>query len=218
MYRGDFAAWPTASTRLRAALGRPARSTARATPRPRPLTTDTLLLGLLLYGVFPLWLVVGVSDALCHRASDLPHSSGVEESALHLFMLAQIGVGTLLILFCEVTAPVLLVLVLLVLAHTATTYWDIGYTLGRRRIGAFEQLVHGWLEVLPFAALAILAVVHRSETQRLLAGDVAQWHWRLRDPSLPWPLIAAVIGLSLVFAAGPAMLEFLQALRARRRR
>lgn len=183
-----------------------------------PMTTDTLLLGMLLYGVFPLWLIVGVADALCHRRSDLPHSSGVHESALHLVMLAQIGAGTLLILFCEITAPVLLVLALLVIVHTATTYWDIAYTLGRRRIGAFEQLVHGWLEVLPFVALAILAVVHWDETQRLLAGDTAQWHWRLRAPPLPWPLTATVIALSLVFAAGPAVLEFLQAWRARRDR
>lgn len=179
------------------------------------MTTDALLLGLLLYAVFPLWLVAGVADALCHRRSDLPHSSGIGESALHLFMLAQVGLGTLLILFCEITAPVLLVLALIVIAHTATTYWDLAYTLGRRRIGAFEQLVHGWLEVLPFIAFAILAVVHRPETRRLFEFDTAQWTWRLRDPPLPPSLVASVIALSLVFAAMPAVLEFIQAWRAR---
>jgi hypothetical protein len=181
------------------------------------MSTDALLLGLLLYAVFPLWLIAGVADALCHQREDLPHSSGVGESALHLVMLAQVGLGVLLILFLEITAPVLLVLAVLVLAHTATTYWDVAYTLGRRRIGAFEQLVHGWLEVLPFIAFAILAVVHWPEMRRLLAGDIAQWAWRLRDPPLSPMLIAGVIALSLVFAVAPAVFEFVRAWRARRR-
>ncbi len=181
------------------------------------MTTDALLMGLLLYGVFPMWLVTGVADALSHQRSDLPHTSGVYESALHLVMLAQVGIGTLMILFLEITAPVLLVLAMLVIAHTLTTYWDVAYTLRHRRIGAFEQLIHGWLELLPFIAFAILAVAHWPEMQRLLALDTAQWAWRLRDPPLPPTLIITVLGLSLIFAAMPAVLEFIQALRTRRR-
>lgn len=179
------------------------------------MTTDTLLLGLLLYGVFPTWLAAGVADALCHQKQDLPHSSGVFESALHLLMLAQVGAGTLMILFLEITAPVLFVLALIVIVHTLSTYWDVAYTLRYRRIGPFEQLVHGWLELLPFMAWAILAVVYWPQTQVMIAFDTARWQWALRDPPLSPALIASVIGLSLVFAAAPAVLEFIQAWRTR---
>ena len=181
------------------------------------MTPDILLHGLLLYGVFPIWLLIGVADALCHQKDDLPHSSGVHESALHLVMLAQIGLGTLMILFLEITAPVLLALAAIVVLHTATTYWDIAYTLRHRRIGAFEQMVHGWLQLLPFIAFALLALAHWPQAQALLGGDAGSWAWRWRDPPLPPVLIASVLGLSLVFAMLPAVLEFIQALRVRAR-
>lgn len=175
----------------------------------------TLPNGLLLYGVFPLWLAAGVADAWCHRRSDLPHSSGVFESALHLVMLAQVGLGTLMVLFLEVTAPVLLVLALIVVLHTLTTYWDLAYTLDRRRIGAFEQLVHGWLELLPFIAFMLLALAHWPQMRLLLDADASRWAWRLRDPPLSPLLILNVLGLSLLFAVAPAVREFIEAWRAR---
>lgn len=181
------------------------------------MSYEQLLLGLLLYAVFPLWLIVGLADGLCHQLTDLPHTSGVRESALHVAMLSQLGLGTLIVLFVEISAPVLFMLGGIVVAHTLTTYVDIAYTLGRRRIGALEQMIHGWLQILPFIAWGLLALAHWPQTLALVNGDIATWSLQLRDPPLPAALVVSVIGLSVVFAAAPVFLELLQAWRTGRR-
>ena len=60
---------------------------------------ETLLWNLLGYGVLPLWLACGMADYACHQATDIPHTSGLHESLLHLLETVQIGVPVLVLLF-----------------------------------------------------------------------------------------------------------------------
>ena len=45
---------------------------------------------------------------------------------------------------------------------------DLHYSVSRRRVGPFEQMVHSFMEILPLAALALLAAM--AWPQALLAG------------------------------------------------
>jgi hypothetical protein len=51
----------------------------------------------------------------------------------------------------------------LVLAHSVLSYIDVRYTDGRRRIRPLEQAVHGFMDVLPLVAIALLGVQHWEE-------------------------------------------------------
>src|SRR4051812_49871526 len=119
-----------------------------------------LIRALLMYGFLPLWLAAGFADWLCHRASAIEKTSGPKESLLHIAQFAEVGAGLLAVLFLEVTAGIFVLLILCVLAHQLTANWDVRYASGTRTVGPTEQHVHGVLENLPFAAVALLAVLH----------------------------------------------------------
>ena len=46
----------------------------------------------LMYVILPLWLLVGIADWLCHRASHIETTSGAKESLIHLLMLGEVGI------------------------------------------------------------------------------------------------------------------------------
>ncbi len=177
---------------------------------------EPLLWGLLGYAVLPLWLLAGLADYLTHARTRLAQTSGVHESALHLLQTVEIGLPMLALLLLEVSAPVLGLMTLGAIAHTVTAYRDIRYTAPRRHISAFEQLLHGFLIVLPLAALAIVIVLHWSAFRAMLGLSNAygeSWAWRWRDPPFDVGVIMAVLGASFVFAILPGLIEFLHARR-----
>jgi hypothetical protein len=124
------------------------------------MSVQTLLETLLLWGIYPLWLLAGAGDYVCHRRTDIEHTSGSAESWFHLFqflaLLVAIAAGALL----ERNVVVFGVMIVAVLAHSVLAYLDVSYTDGRRRISPFEQLVHGFMDVLPLVAVAIFGVLH----------------------------------------------------------
>ena len=67
---------------------------------------------LLLYFIIPLWFLAGFADWLCHRATDIEHTTGVKESLLHLLMFTEIAVPLLACLFLEVNAAIFLLMIL----------------------------------------------------------------------------------------------------------
>jgi hypothetical protein len=77
----------------------------------------------LLYFLYPLWLVVGVADYLCHRLTRIEHTSGLPESMFHLAQFGQIGLPLLAGLLLELNASMLLLMLLAALAHTLTERW-----------------------------------------------------------------------------------------------
>ena len=69
-----------------------------------------------------------------------------------------------------------------VAAHSALAYADVAFTDGRRDIAPLEQQVHGYMEVLPVAALAILAVLQLGKPVDPgldVAGEAGARSWRV---------------------------------------
>lgn len=60
-------------------------------------------------------------------------------------------------------------MVALVIAHSVLAHVDVSYTDGRRRIMPIEQLVHGFMDVLPLVAVALLGVLHWPEITAIAA-------------------------------------------------
>lgn len=167
------------------------------------------LVDCLLYVIFPLWLVAGIADYGCHRRTRISATSGIYESALHLLQAAQIGIALLAGLFLEINAAVLALMLTCLIAHTATAAWDVSYTSGRRYISPFEQQVHGYLEVLPFMAAALVSILYWPQFAALFgAGDApADFSLHLKNEPLAMRYPAAVIASVLVFDFLPLLEE-----------
>lgn len=131
------------------------------------------------FGVFPLWLVAGGADWLCHRRTAIERTSGPRESLFHLALFAQIAVPALLGLWFEINALLILIMAAGVVAHFATSWWDTTFAQPRRHIMPVEQLVHSWLEMLPVFALVIVALLH--------ADAIGDPGWRLVPRAEPIP-------------------------------
>jgi len=112
----------------------------------------------LLYVVFPIWLCAGLADYLCHRRTRIEATSGFKESLLHLAQAVTLGVAILAGMFCRINLTVFALMAACLMAHFALSLWDTAYAMRYRRIGVLEQHVHGFLNVLPFMALALVAI------------------------------------------------------------
>ena len=186
---------------------------------PGDATLAPLLWQLLGWVILPAWLFAGMGDYIAHARTDIAHTSGVVESAMHLAQTAEIGIPRLALLFLEVNALVLAVLVAGVAAHSFTAWLDLRWTTPRRRIPVGEQLVHGFLFVLPFVALAIVIVLHWRSWLDLFRPSLASPEsWRLlpRDPAFDGAVLAGVIGAGVVLGVLPGLVEFGRTLAARR--
>lgn len=174
-------------------------------------TPDVLLWALLGAVVLPAWLLAGLCDYLLHARTGIEHTSGLHESLLHLLQTAQIGLPALAVLFLEVDGTVLALCALGVAAHTVTAWRDLRYTQPLRHVGVPEQFVHAFLIVLPFAALALLLVLHWPGPEGL--------QWTLRPKPAPFPpaTIAAVLAACLALGVVPGAWEWLRCLRQARR-
>lgn len=172
---------------------------------------------LLLYAVLPLWLLAGLADWFCHRASAIEHTSGAKESALHLLMFAEVAVPLLACLFLEINALVFLVMILGFAAHEATTFWDLTYASARRTITPLEQHVHSFLEVLPLAAGLLVATLHWGQLLALfgLGDEAARFTLAWKEPPLPAGYVVAIIGLAFLLDLVPFLEEFWRGKRER---
>ncbi|HET9445462.1 MAG TPA: hypothetical protein VFO35_04340 [Steroidobacteraceae bacterium] len=118
------------------------------------------LSALLLWGIYPAWLLAGAGDYFCHRRTDIERTSGALESWLHFAQFGCLAVAFACALLLEISAAVFAVIVALVLTHSVLSYIDVRYTDGLRRISPIEQTVHGFMDVLPLVAVALLGVQH----------------------------------------------------------
>jgi hypothetical protein len=166
----------------------------------------TLLLGFLLYGLFPLWLLAGVADYFCHRRTRIEATSGVRESRLHVLQALQLGMAIFSGLFLEINALVLAIIVLAVLAHSLTSFWDTAYSAPRRYISPFEQHVHSHLDVIPVMAASIVVLLH---WETFPASFALQW----KSNPIPANYLTAVISAILIFEGLPLCEEFVRARR-----
>lgn len=170
-----------------------------------------LLGGFLGWVLYPLWLIGGAVDYVCHRRSDIQHTSGIRESWLHVAQFATMAMFFASAVLLQVTLPVIIMLVALVLTHTVLSFIDVSYTLGRRYISTAEQHAHGLLNVVPLIAVGLLAILNW-ETALAPSTDAVV---RLKDEPLAATHIAMLLGSFTVLAGGPVLEEWLRTYRAR---
>jgi hypothetical protein len=157
----------------------------------------SLLLAYLGVFLFPLWLAAGVADYLCHRRTAIESTSGFRESLLHGAQAGQLGVALLAGLFLEITTLVAAVMILAIVAHSVTSYWDLAYTTGRRYISPLEQTVHSFLEWIPIVAVSIVVLLH---WDRITAGS---FELRLKSDPLPAWQVTVILATVLIVLVIP---------------
>jgi hypothetical protein len=156
------------------------------------VTRQALLEALLLWGLYPLWLLAGAGDYLCHRRTDIEHTSGSGESWYHLLQfLALLVVFAAATLF-DVNALVFGVMIIMVLIHSVLAHMDVSYTDGRRYISPLEQHIHGFMDVLPLMAVAIVGVLNWEQIDLGMAEGMTV--------SLVTPLTSGRVWLLVSFA------------------
>lgn len=176
-----------------------------------------LLLGYLAFFLFPLWLIAGVADYLCHRWTDIARTSGLKESALHVLQAVEVGIPLLCGLLLEINALVLAVMISGVIAHLLTALWDVSYTAPRRYISPFEQHVHSCLEFIPVMAVSVVALLHWEQFAALFGQGVqeADFSPRLKREPIPSVYLGLVLGLIGGLELVPLVEEFWRSSRQR---
>lgn len=172
---------------------------------------------LLMYLVFPVWVAAGFADWACHRRTHIERTSGLRENLLHLVLFSQMGVAIVAAALLEINAAVLLLAAVLLVLHEFTVYLDLRYSVPRREVGPFEQMVHSFMEILPLAALCLLAVLAWPQALAVLGLGTEPADWTLRWKERPLPPAALLAGalLAAVFNAGPLLQETWSCLRSR---
>lgn len=157
----------------------------------------------LVWVLYPLWLVAGGIDYLCHRHTDIERTSGATESSFHIAEFLTIGFIVVAAALLEITLVVLILMFAAACVHTALAFVDVSYTIGRRRITALEQHVHGVMNVLPFVAVAILAMLN---WDHLLYGSALRW----KDAPLTLQQQILLISSFVILAGAPVFEELLR--------
>ena len=169
-----------------------------------------LTIDLLVYVLYPLWLLAGAIDYGCHRRTSIAATSGVVETWLHIAQFVTIAIVFFGAIFLEPTLAAIALLGTTVILHLVLSYVDVVYTQPKRYISPLEQHVHGFLDVLPIIAVCLLALLGLSEPQST-TGFALRFHEPATGITL---LIASFIGL----AGFPVIEEHLRtAMRASRR-
>ena len=134
----------------------------------------------LIAGLAPVWLLAGLADYTCHRVQHIERNAGVRESALHLVMLAELGMGIFVALFLQLTAAAYTILLTTSVAHELTTWADLAYAESRRRIPWYEQWVHGLQQALPWTGLMLLMLAGAPQALAMfgLGSEPADWSLR----------------------------------------
>jgi hypothetical protein len=164
---------------------------------------------ILLYLVFPLWVVAGFADWACHRRTGIALTSGLKENLLHLLMLVEVGVGMVAVALLEINAAVLVLVLAVFVVHELTVYWDLHYSTLLRDVGPFEQMVHSLLEILPLLSLSLLAASAWPQALALVGIGEEARDWTLRPKADPWPPALLQVGLmlSVIFNLLPLLQE-----------
>jgi hypothetical protein len=166
-----------------------------------------LLVGFMVWVLYPIWLLAGALDYLCHRRTDIERTSGPAESWLHLAQFLCLASALTLALAFELSAVVWLLMVAIVLMHSVLSYFDVAYTDGRRRISPLEQQIHGYMEVIP---LVVVGLIGLAGLGRIGASDALQLSMSPLT-SEQWFLFGSFV----VLAGVPVLEELLRTLRVR---
>jgi hypothetical protein len=194
----------------------PTPSPSRPFPAEGDDATAEVSRAFLMYFVVPLWIAAGTADAACHRASDIETTSGPKESALHILMLAEVGIPLLAAMFLEVTSPVLALLMASFILHELTALWDVSYAVKRREVTPIEQHVHSFLEMIPLMAASVTAILHWKQFLSLTGIRRDPQDFRIMPKRRPLPIAysATVIASVMLLEGLPYIHEFIRGVRA----
>jgi hypothetical protein len=165
----------------------------------------------------PLWAAAGVMDWYWHKNTDIEHTAGIKESLMHFGMFTEGGVPLMLGLFLEINAGVLATMAGSIVVHELTTFWDVRYALNRREVKNWEQHTHSFLEVLPFAAFSLSAVMHWDQFRSLLGAgpEKPDFRFRMKSRKLPRRYLALLGSIILGGVVAPYANELWRCWRAR---
>ena len=164
----------------------------RSRPRiPVPRGSDELEVitrRFLLYGVMPLWFVPAVTDYLMHRRTDIEHTSGTRESAIHALMMAEAGIPVMLGLFARINPLVLGTMYVAAGIHAATALWDVQVATEDREVHLMEQHIHSFLKCSPHRDA--LSRLHWDQVRAFTGDDLIGGNLpkRERRPVAMWPV------------------------------
>ncbi|KAA6104393.1 diguanylate cyclase [Pantoea sp. B_10] len=173
---------------------------------------------LLLYFALPVWLIAGFADWLCHRATEIEHTSGVKETWIHILMFLEMGTPLLLALFLEVNALIIALMIVLFFCHEATALWDVSYAVKSRKVTPVEQHIHSFLEMVPLMALLLVISRHWPQFLALIGvgNEAPRFTLTLRADPLPQGYIIGVLCAIVVFELLPYLEEYLRTRRAKK--
>jgi hypothetical protein len=157
-----------------------------------------LLRHYLLFLILPLWMLAGIMDYILHRQTRIEETAGTKESLLHAIQLAEAGIPILLALFLDINALIILVMLMGLVLHEITAFWDISYASRRRYVSPLEQHVHSFMEVLPFMALSFVTVLYWNQFAALFGIGPESARFELRPKAHPLsPAYLIVLLLSI---------------------
>ncbi len=152
-----------------------------------------------------------------HRRTNIEHTSGTRESAIHALMMAEAGVPVMLGLFARINPLVLGTMYGAAAVHAATALWDVRDATEDREVRPVEQHIHSFLEVLPLTAISFLSCLHWDQVRAFTGTDPDLWKFQPKRERLSGGYaagIAAAVGCFIVLPYGE---ELLRCLRAQRR-
>lgn len=140
------------------------------------MTTNELLIRLILYGILPIWGISGFIDWLCHRATKIETTSGLKESLLHSVMGIQLGVPIVLGLFFQINFLIILISFVALLMHEVAAHSDVHYAAPRRHISIWEMHVHNYMATLPLYLFLLILVLNWPVVEQVSQGNwTGQW-------------------------------------------
>jgi hypothetical protein len=166
-----------------------------------------------LFLALPAWLGPGVLDWWFHRRTKIeePDNGGVAESIIHSVLFAEGGVSLIVSAFFEMNPLAVTIMTLAAIAHEATAVADVKLAMSSsREVSQGEQHVHSFLEVMPFAVIPLLVLLHEP-----MSSD---WALRRREPLLSKRDLGVVTALIGIFGVMPFGEELVRCVRTRRRR
>jgi hypothetical protein len=158
-----------------------------------------LLRQYLLFLLFPLWIVAGLTDYILHKRTRIEETAGTTESLLHVVQLGEVGIPALFALLLEINALVFLVMLTGLILHEITALWDLTYASRRRYVSPIEQHVHSFMEVLPLTAFLFISAMHWNQFAALFGFGPEAPRFELRPKFDPVP--AAYLVTLLVCSA-----------------
>src|SRR5262245_22973790 len=100
-------------------------------------------------------------------------------------------------------------MIVCLVAHEATAFWDVSYAYRTRAVIPIEQHVHSFLEMLPLMGLLIVVTLNWQQFVALFGfgQEAADFGLRLRQPPQPWFYVSVILFLVLLFEVLPYLEE-----------